>query len=263
MPHLVVTNIILSHHFISHPGWYSDEYALARLYSGIVYVLEGYAEYIWGDGNRLGVRAGDCIYVPKGSVYTTRCNQTEQFVHMTVNFELLGEDDLFSVPTRHKLNSPVHFEQLFVRLVHHWTVRHPFYHEHCIGILYEMLYLLLKEMKASGNPYLEKIRPARLYLDEHFREDFPLERLSNLCGLSETYFRRLFHRVFNETPAEYRRRLRISCAKDLLLSGHYTISEVAQQCGYPDPSYFSRMFRKTLGISPSQYTSERFIQEGE
>lgn len=262
MPHPIVTNIILAHHFISPPGWYSDEYALARKYSGIVYVLDGYAEYIKGDGSRFSVCAGDCIYVPKNSVYTTRCSPTKNFVHMTVNFELMDGGDLFTAPTRQKLSGSVHFEQLFMRLVHHWTVRHPYYHERCTGILYEMLYLILKEMKSSGNPYLEKLQPARVYLDEHFREDFPLNLLPELCGLSETYFRRLFHRVFNETPAEYRRRLRISCAEDLLLSGQYTLSQIALQCGYPDPAYFSRMFRKTLGVTPSRYVAERFIEEG-
>lgn len=263
MPHPVITNIVLAHHFVSHPGWHSEEHAHMRLSSGIVYVLEGHAEYVMGDGKRFTVRPGDCIYIPKGSVYTTHCGLEESFIHMTVNFELLRDEEVFPALVRRKLSGPVHFEQLFSRLVHHWTVRHPFYHERCIGILYEMIYLLLKEIQSPGSPYLEKLRPARVYLDEHFREEFELEMLPEMCGLSETYFRRLFHRVFNETPAEYRRRLRISYAEDLLLSGRYSISEVAQLCGYPDPAYFSRMFRKTLGVSPSRYVAERFIEEGE
>lgn len=214
-----------------------------------------------GDGTHLNANAGDCIYVPKHSVYIIRCNQTQRFVHMTVNFELQDQGDLFETPTRRKLSGSMHFKQLFARLVHHWTVRHPYYHERCTAILYEMLYLILKEMKSSGSPYLEKLRPARLYLDEHFREDFPLDILPRLCGLSETYFRRLFHCVFNERPAEYRRRLRISCAENLLLSGQYTIAQIAQQCGYDDPAYFSRMFRKTLGVTPSRYVAEQLTRQ--
>lgn len=253
MQHPIVNNIILAHHFISPPGWYSDEYALARRYHGIVYVMEGYAEYVLGDGSHLHARAGECLYMPRGCVYTTRCNREQSFVHMTVNFDLSTPEGLFAAPVKQKLRAPVHFEQLFATLVHHWSVRHPFYYERCMGILYEMIYLLLKEIKAPGSPYMEKLKPARLYLDEHFREEFSLGILPQLCGLSETYFRRIFRKALHETPAEYRRRLRIACARDLLLSGQYSISETAMLCGYPDPAYFSRIFHQTLGLSPSQY----------
>ena len=246
-------NGFIPEHFVSPPGWYSDEYALARRCHGIVYVLEGYAEYILGNGSHLHVRPGECLYMPRGCMYTTRCNQEQAFAHMTVNFDLSGPEGLFPAPVRQKLNTPVHFEQLFTALVHHWSVRHPYYYERCMGILYEMIYLLLKERRAPGSPYMARLKPARLYLDEHFREEFPLGILPQLCGLSETYFRRIFQKTFHETPAEYRRRLRIACAGDLLLSGQYSISETAQLCGYPDPAYFSRIFRQTMGLSPSQY----------
>ena len=94
------------------------------------------------------------------------------------------------------------------------------------------------------------------YLDGHFLEDFSLTQLAERCGLSEPYFRRLFLRVFHETPAEYRRRLRIAYAEDLLLSGSFTVTQTAQLCGYSDPAYFSRVFRKTMGVSPHQYMEE-------
>lgn len=259
MQHPIVSSIILAHHFVSPPGWYSDEYALARRYHGIVYVIDGYAEYILGDGSRLHVRQGDCLYMPRGCVYTTRCNDEQAFVHMTVNFDLTASEGLFDATVRRKLTAPVQFEQQFSALVHHWRVRHPFYYERCMGILYEMIYLLLKEMKDPGSPYMEKLRPARQYLDEHFREEFPLELLPQLCGLSETYFRRIFRKAFHETPAEYRRRLRIACARDLLLNGQCSISETALLCGYPDPAYFSRVFHQTLGMSPSQYMRQHGV----
>ena len=152
------------------------------------------------------------------------------------------------------------FEQLFSRLIHCWTIRHPCYHERCMGFLYEMLYLVQAELNTPGHHFAKQLRPARDYLDEHFREDFPLSILPGLCHLSETYFRRLFRLAFNESPAEYRRRLRVAYAQDLLLDARLSISEIAQQCGYPDPAYFSRMFQKTLGICPSRYAAEVFVK---
>lgn len=253
MENLTLSGIVLAHHFIAPPGWVSDEYAFARQHHGIVYVLSGAAEYRMGSGETLLVRAGDCLYVPRGTVYVTRCSGAESFVHMTVNFDVVGSGRLFPVPTRLRFHTATRFEQLFSTLVRHWTTRHPYYRERCMGLLYEMAYLMLREASAMPRPYLEKLQPARAYLDAHFCEDFPLERLPGLCGLSATYFRRLFRRVFHETPAEYRTRLRMAKASDLLLSGVYSMEQCGALCGYSDPAYFSRMFRKAMGQSPSQF----------
>lgn len=253
MGEFTITRIVLAHHFIAPPGWSSDEYALSRQHHGIVYVFGGEAEYRMGSGEILLLQPGDCLYVPRGTVYITRCKGAEDFVHMTVNFDILEDGQLFSVPTRLRFHAPTRFEQLFSTLVRHWTTRHPYYRERCIGILYEMAYLILRETSATPRQYLEKLQPARDYLDAHFCEDFPMEQLPGICGLSATYFHRLFRRVFHETPAEYRTRLRMAKATDLLLSGVYTIEQCGALCGYGDPAYFSRMFRKTMGQSPSQF----------
>ena len=261
MENSVISKIVLAHHFVSPPGWCSRAYARTRLFSGIVFVQDGCADYIMADGRRFSVHKGDCLYIPKGSMYTTRCNGKDSFTHMTVNFEVLEGREFYPGLYRQKLSHPNHYEQLFSRLIHYWTVRHPYYHERCIGVLYEMAYILLKEITQPGDPYLDKVLPARVYLDEHFQEEFELTRLADLCGLSEPYFRRLFLRVFHETPTEYRRRLRITCAEDLLLSGSCTVTQAAEYCGYSDPAYFSRVFRKTVGVSPMQYMEEHLKNE--
>lgn len=262
MSHTVIRRIVLAHHFSAPPNWCSRDYARVRPFSGIVYVLEGSAEYVLADGKRFTVQKGDCLYIPKGSMYVTQAGGAESFVHMTVNFELLDNREFYPTLIRRRLSRSIHFEQLSSRLILCWTVRHPYYHERCIGILYEMIYLLLKELTQTGGPYLEKVLPARVFLDEHFQEDFELTQLAALCGLSEPYFRRLFLRVFHETPGEYRRRLRIAYAEDLLLSGNCSVTQAAQLCGYSDPAYFSRVFRKTTGLSPMQHIDERLRHSG-
>ena len=259
MDNTVICRIVLAHHFTSPPGW--NICAGVRMFSGIVYVLDGSADFIIADGKRFTARKGEALYIPKGSLYTTQCGDTESFVHMTVNFELLGHREFYPTLIRKKLSHPIHFEQLFTRLVRYWTVRHPYYHERCIGVLYEMAYVLLKEITQPGGPYLDRVRPAQVYLDEHFQEDFKLTQLAGLCGLSEPYFRRLFQRVFHETPAEYRRRLRIAYAQDLLLSGSCSVTQAAQLCGYSDPAYFSRVLKQTTGVSPVQYIEERLTRK--
>lgn len=95
MVYPIVTDIILAHRFLSPAGWTSNEYALAREHHGIVYALEGRAEYCLHNGDRFRVEAGDCLYVPRGTRYVTGCGQEMGFVHMTVNFDLLEDSGIF------------------------------------------------------------------------------------------------------------------------------------------------------------------------
>lgn len=254
-----MTDIVLAHRFSAPPGWTSVEYAAERRHHGIVYALAGQMEYRMGDGSRFLLEAGDALYVPKGTIYISSCFGREDFLHMTVNFDIAGDERVFPELRVRRFAVPTRFEQTMASLVRTWTVRHPCYRERCLGLLYELIYLFRREVLSAPPQHMEKLAPARSYLDEHFIEDFPLASLAALCGLSETYFRRLFHTVFHETPAEYRRRLRIARACDLLLSGQFDMERVASLAGYPDPAYFSRMFKKTMGMSPARY---RAVQVG-
>jgi len=253
MESLILTNIVLVHRFISAPGWFSAEYALARHHHGIVYAIDGCAEYRLSDGSSFLLRKDECLYIPRGQAYTVRCTSEVPFTHMTVNFDLYGNQAIYARIVRRDLTLLPHFEQLFAALVRCWETRHLGYRERCLGMMYEMIYLFRREVQSPPRQHDQRLRPARAYLDDHFCEDFSLELLPDMCALSPTYFRRLFRKVFGESPAEYRCRLRIALAEDLLLSGQYSVSETAQLCGYPDPAYFSRIFKKETGESPSRF----------
>ena len=93
----MLQRIVLAHHFIAPPGWVCEEYAAARLHHGVVYVLGGQAEYRMRGGGSLTLRPGECLYVPRGTVYVTHSVGREDFVHMTVNFDIAGEGRLLSL----------------------------------------------------------------------------------------------------------------------------------------------------------------------
>lgn len=253
MAAFVLQQIVLAHLFSAPPGWVCNESAAPRLHHGLIYVMSGQMEYRQPGRGSLVLRAGDCLYIPQGTPYVTRNGGSDAFVHRTVNFSIADGGQIFPAPTRCHVHASTRFEQVFSQLARHWAVRHPHYRERCLGLLYELVYLFLQEQDALPRQHLQKLQPARAYLDEHFCENFPLEKLPELCDLSETYFRRLFRSVFHETPGEYRTRLRMARAGDLLLSGLCGVKQAGLLCGYDDPAYFSRIFRKTMGQSPAQY----------
>ena len=72
-------------------------------------------------------------------------------------------------------------------------------------------------------------------------------------GVSETYFRRIFERIMGERPLDFLNKLRISYASEHLESGFYNIESIAEMCGFRDAKYFSTVFRRIRGVSPSEY----------
>ena len=100
----------------------------------------------------------------------------------------------------------------------------------------------------------DRIRPALEYIRrEYTNENIGIAYLAGLSGISETYFRRIFQNTMGTSPLKYINQLKISRAKELLASGICTVSEAAEQSGYHDEAYFSREFKRIVGMSPSEY----------
>ena len=96
-----------------------------------------------------------------------------------------------------------------------------------------------------------KIKAGLTYLQNNFTEDFSVEQLAEMCCLSTVSFRRSFSECVGMTPVEYRNKLRIQKAVTLLKTGELTVGEVAQAVGIPDIKYFSKLFKRYTGASPS------------
>lgn len=135
-----------------------------------------------------------------------------------------------------------------------YVARKPGYRFACLSLLYRILAELQTEENYLPEPLYRKIAPAVQYIEEHFRENsLCCDVLPSLCGISYSYLQRLFLRRYGLTPKQYITQLRLNCARGLLRSGLYTVTEVAQASGFYDVYFFSRQFKKAVGVSPSVY----------
>ena len=98
-------------------------------------------------------------------------------------------------------------------------------------------------------------RRLRELIQEWAYEYTALEKIYEKLNISAAHAETLFRKAFGITPIAYRNKLRLMQARELLVSTQNNVSEVAYKVGYTDPLYFSRVFRKTYGVPPSDLIS--------
>ena len=91
------------------------------------------------------------------------------------------------------------------------------------------------------------------YLEKNFYMDIDLIGIGNLAALSPNYICELFKKNHFKSPMKYLVNFRINHAKQLLSKSDNSVKEIALMCGYQDEHYFSKMFRKHTGTTPSLF----------
>lgn len=110
----------------------------------------------------------------------------------------------------------------------------------------------------SGNKNRSILRTAVDFIDSHYmEEDISLNTVANVANVSSNHFSTLFSQNMGQTFIEYLTTLRMNKAKELLRCTGMRSSEIAGEIGYKDAHYFSYLFKKTQGMTPSDYRKAR------
>ncbi len=124
-----------------------------------------------------------------------------------------------------------------------------------MGKIYELLGLIYRHClceKQSAVPD-DRLKNVLDYIAKHYCEGITSSGLSEYFGYDESYFCRRFKSVTGLTPISYIQILRLEEAKNKIKNTELKISEISSLCGFQDPNYFSRCFKRHFGISPAAY----------
>lgn len=105
-------------------------------------------------------------------------------------------------------------------------------------------------IESTTGEWAARLLPAVRFMDDHVIDPPPLAVIAAQVNLSPEHFHRRYRALYRTTPFEYIQRRRMAQAHRLLTEGALTVKEVAAACGYDDPYYFSRMFRRQYACSP-------------
>ena len=98
-----------------------------------------------------------------------------------------------------------------------------------------------------------KLTPAIYFVQNHYSERIYADAVARMCDLSPAHFSKVFRQRFKMSFQDFLLRYRVAKACCLIASHDAAISDVCYAVGFRDPSYFTRMFKRYIGVSPSEY----------
>lgn len=121
------------------------------------------------------------------------------------------------------------------------------------GNLMRLISQLSSRRNISSNNSEKNILREAEYIITHFNQKIDFDRCAERCCISRTRFTHIFTAIIGMSPYRLQTMHRIEHARELLAYSNLSVSEVASQCGYSDPLYFSRQFSNVCGSSPSSF----------
>jgi len=126
----------------------------------------------------------------------------------------------------------------------------------CIQIVFQLLRDLSSE-PATNKTRLNKdnkyINKAIQYMQEYYGSNISINDICSLIYLSPCHFKRVFKDYTGQTPYQYLMRIRLEKAKEILYDKEISIEEVAKLCGFVNSGHFSTVFKRVIGMSPSEF----------
>ncbi len=219
---------------------------------GFVFKLSGASRYEFESGI-IDLKEGEMLYIPKGTSYTVRRISECDSKYVALCFDAVIDN---AEPRLYPMNNFSDINYICSHLVRLWLFRSRSDEYKCISFFYDILSKICEIDKAAyrSNQQYQLIEPAVEYMKAHiFDSSLKAQELHELCGISGTYFRKIFASRFGISPQKYIINKRLTQANTILNNGDFkSISDVALSVGYEDALYFSRAFKEKYGIAPSK-----------
>ncbi len=231
----------------------------------LLYIASGQAHFYFNNEETIVTAGHMVLYRPKEMqkyVYYGK-DQTEVYwVHFTGNDvrNILRSYGLTDEKKVLYSGTSLEYARIFKQMIHELQQCQPDY-ETMLSMLLRQIFIALHRQlskeSAIKNEYLEsEMELATTYFSENYNKPIRIEDYAASRGMSISWFIRSFKQYTGTTPMQYIVSLRITNAQMLLETTDYNVKEIGDIVGYDNPLYFSRIFTKQKGISPSNYRKQ-------
>lgn len=233
-----------------------------RLDYQIIYVASGKAHFYFNGVEQIISAGNMVIYRPKEEqrYYYYAADHTQVYwVHFTGGNvkNILRKYGIADHMRVLYTGTSLEYKQLFEQMIHELTLCKDDYEELLVGYLQHLLILIHRSINNKPREktllLVSSMDNAVRYFHENYNKQICIEEYAAKQHMSVSWFIRNFKEYTDVTPTQYLLSLRISNAQTLLETTNYNVTEISEIVGYNNPLYFSRLFKKQVGMSPSDF----------
>lgn len=250
-------NIIPTVNYVEDRKDYSNWYSSINNmdFHELVYVYKGEVTFIIDNKVIIG-KEGRVIYIPRGSTrefYPCKNSLVQGYV---CNFSCHEEGNYninLPFPSLIEVGKNNELDDLFREFNFVWEEKNYCFKLKSRALFMEIIHkclIILRYLNEDSN-YDFRINVIKEFLANNYSDYIDVRKLADMVNLNPTYLGALFKKNTGQSIKEYIRKIRVLSAEKLILSGDYTITEVAEKCGFNDVYYFSRLYKMYKGYPPS------------
>lgn len=233
-----------------------------RLDFQLLYIASGKAQFYFGGQEKMVTAGHMVLYRPKEEQKYRYygADQTEVYwVHFTGNdvTNILREYGISDSVQVVYTGTMLEYKRIFMQMIRELQLCQENYEQLLVLLLRQIFIRIQRRLSRPARTeggYLEaEIEAAVRYFQTHYNQSFRIEDYAASRGVSTSWFIRNFKEFTGFTPMQYILTVRMSSAQNLLETTEYNVAEISDIVGYENPLYFSRIFKKQNGVSPSEF----------
>lgn len=230
------------------------DYQLIYIAAGRVFFdFDGHTEEL-GKGHMVLYRPG----VPQNYIYYAADQPEVYWLHFTGSEveQILEQNGIGSDMSVFFSTAAPEYQQLLLQMIRELQLRKPCFEELLVLLFSQLLVLLRRYMQntpKNGRKIQKEVEQAVHFFNENYYKEININDYASAQHISTCWFIRSFRQSTGMAPMQYITSVRIAKASSLLAGTDYNISEIAAMVGYENPLYFSRIFKKMTGSSPTRY----------
>jgi AraC-like DNA-binding protein len=240
--------------------WEMPEQKLSHC--NLTYLIRGESRYTVND-EAYDLAAGSLLFLPRGRICQGITFPGRLMHCFSVDFDLRNAKNRsvtlpFPVSSAPGLHDDI--IHMFYDLTFSWQNKEPGHHIKSRGLLLHLIYRFLELLIFTENTRTGDSRITRVihYIATHYAERITVKLMAKMAGLNPAYFGMLFREEMGMSFNRYLIQTRVKNAADMLSSGEYKVSDVAETCGFTDMSHFYKQFKLIKGFAPSHCLPKKF-----
>lgn len=225
----------------------------SRPCDALAYVLNGECHYKFDNGISFTATEGDIVYLAAGSCYTMKI-LTDNYSYIYCDFDF--SEKCPDMSCRGAMGNRGEIETNMRQLLRAYTQNR---FTDSMSILYKIYGMLQTSISSDyvGKGARGQLEKSRQKIDRSYSDySLSVNALAKEADFSEVYYRKLFKSLYHTSPSEYIVSVRLRAAEELMQFTSLPLKECARRCGFSSLQYFSRVYRKKRGITPSRWRKE-------